>query len=118
MAKKKRLEQDDEQVIKDIINKQLEIYNVTYDDLELLDNFKVYTNKIIQKIWMKYRISMPAKKIHWTKFYTQTELEYKEWKQWCYNYFRSNIKGYSQLSKKKFNKMFQWIDLDIGLKIK
>lgn len=93
-----------QQVIEACINKELEPYGVTYEDVKkgrkvkFFDFFKYITNK---------------KEIPWYQQYTfNSKEEYESWKEFCIKLFRKELK----LTKKAAEKEFIWFDLNYGLK--
>lgn len=91
-----------QEVIEACINKKLEPYGITYDDVkkgtrvEFTDLYK-YTEE----------------EVPWYQQYTfNSKEEYESWREFCINLFRKELK----MSKAKAEKEFNWFDLNYGLK--
>lgn len=106
-----------QQVLEACINKQLAVYEVTYEDVKKEGRYAIFKDTFYQKRkylwglisgWKKVTIEIP-----WYIAYTFTsEQEYQEWKEFCINLFRKELK----LTKKKAEQQFMWLDLNYGLK--
>lgn len=106
-----------QEVIKACINKELEPYGVTYDDVIIGGNNEVcyyYTREL--KTYLFGLIKIPFLKEQskpWYQFYTfESEQEFNAWKEFCINLFRKELK----MSKAKAEREFGWFNLSYGLK--
>jgi transposase-like protein len=90
----------------DIINKELEKYNVTYQEL---------VNKYLTIDESGFK-SIKINSIDWFQYYTfDTQQEYNSWEIWVKEYIKKNIKP--KLSKTSINECFMWVNFSIGLKL-
>ena len=81
-----------EEVLKACINKELEKYGISYEYVKFFP---------------------PANEVKWYQYYTfDTPEEYDNWKKFCINLFRKELK----MSKKVAEEQFMWLDLNYGLK--
>ena len=83
-----KLRRDSEKVIHLFINKELEPFGVTVDDI-----------KDDEKWFMKYEVTIQ---------------DNQDWVDWCIKYLRDNYK----ITKKTAKKEMMWFNLQYGLKIK
>lgn len=83
-----------DELLRTILNKQLEKYNITIDDVK--DN-----QYIDGKVWYEH--------------YTLTMEETEKFKEWCINLLRKGVRP--KLSEKTIRKEFAMLDLMYGLKI-
>lgn len=101
----------EEKVFRDCINKQLEKYNITINDVrEGCPKEFHYKPKWLNKIPFFKRY---CKKIPWYVYYTITEQEFLEWQDFCINLIRKELK----YSKKKATQVFGSLALTFGLQI-
>lgn len=95
--RKTKLRLDDPTLYETLINKQLEKYNLTIETIhEKLDENDMIDGKL------------------WADHYTLTKEEYKEFKKWAWEYFKSNVKPY--VRKEHFNKIISFFITSHGLK--
>lgn len=88
--------QDDPYVVRQLINKELEQYNVDYD-------------------YVKNRDFMTLHDCNWYEYYRfNTKQDYEEWKKYCITFLTTNITP--KISKKRALQIFDWLDLMWGLK--
>ena len=92
----KKLKVDDPKVVEIILDKQLEPFGVTMQDM----------------------VACPDGRIEgkfWYQFYTfKTKEEYTAWKDWSLNFLATQVSP--KKSKKNWEKEFAWLDLQYGLK--
>lgn len=94
--KAKRLSYNSAEFLQLLIQKQLDLYNVKFEDVKALPEGKMPNGE-----W-------------WFHHYTfETKEQYEEWKQFCISELRNSRE---RLSKKKAEAVFRWIDLQWGLK--
>jgi hypothetical protein len=96
MKNKRTLHIGDTAVWAAIINKSLEKYNLSMDD-------------ILKKQYIEG--------VEWYTYYTITQQEAESLKEWAYKYIKDNVISHGRLARAKFNKMFDYYDLQYGLKI-
>lgn len=103
-------------VIRLCINKQLEGYGLNYDNVKKGESFEYWTDVITNEeryLWFFKRKKITEKKVIWYQFLVfRTEQEFNEWKKFCINLFRKELK----MSKKVAEEQFSWLDLNYGLK--
>lgn len=104
-------------VIRLCINKQLESYKITYDDVKKGGPHEFIKVEIVNK--KRYLFNLFEKTEHsyvnkpWYQYYTfESEQEFNEWKKFCINLFRKELK----ISKAKAEKEFAWFNLSHRLK--
>ena len=99
-----RLKVSKEQFWNDIINKELEKYNVTYQELKEKYGVVEYN-----------RPEIIIEGTNWFEYYTfDSSKEFKNWKTWVIEYLKVNMTP--KLSKIKLENIFNNINLFIGLK--
>lgn len=106
-----------QEVIEACINKELEPYGVTYDDVKKGGEFETcYYSEYVTKKWLFgliKRTTLEVKSKPWYRYYTfNSEQEYNNWKKFCINLFRKELK----MTKAKAEREFGWFDLNYGLK--
>jgi len=94
---KRRFKLGSQLLVDNLLNKQLEKYNVTIDDLPKLKEDGVFG----EKEWFEYY-----------KF--TTEREYQNWANYCVKVLTENT--YPRLNKKEAIRQFQWLNMGFGLK--
>lgn len=104
-------------VIRLCINKQLEPYGVTYDDVKKGGGCEFYDYNYLQThyyLWGLIKLKgLHTKKIPWYQYLTfDSKQEFNEWKEFCINLFRKELK----MSKTKAETEFGWFNLNYGLK--
>jgi hypothetical protein len=93
----KKLKIGDPKIIEQFINKELENYGVTMEDV------KNYPDGIIE--------GLP-----WYQYYTfKTHDDHDEWKNWCIDFLKTQVTP--KLRKDRINVEFAWFDLMYGLKV-
>lgn len=104
-------------VVRLCVNKQLEPYGVTYDDVkkggdkEFVLTTRIEKKKIFFGLFTK-DIVQPHK-IPWYQYYTfNSEQEFNEWKEFCINLFKKEFK----LTDTQAAREFAWFNLSHGLK--
>ena len=106
-----------QQIIEACINKELEPYAFTYDDVKKEGQFENCSYmEVVDKtrffgLW-KYQV-LETKSKPWFQFFTfNSKEEYESWKEFCINLFRKEMK----MSKKAAEAEFSQFDLNYGLK--
>jgi hypothetical protein len=101
------------EVIKNCINKELEPYGLTVDDIKGEKEFtKVFEFKT-NTIWGFIKYPTFYKKVPWYRYYTfKTEDQFEEWKSFCILEMVSKLK----MSKAEAESEFAWLNLKYGLK--
>ena len=98
------------------INKQLEVYGLNYDNVKKGESFEYWTDVIETEekyFWFFKRKKVTEKKVIWYQFLVfRNEQEFNEWKEFCINLFRKELK----MSKKAAEVEFGWFNLSYGLK--
>lgn len=114
---KKRKEMTIQQIIEACINKELEPYGVTYEQVKKGGEKETINIGVIEK--KKYFFGLFTKtywksfKKPWYQAYTfNSKEEYESWKEFCINLFRKEMK----MSKKAAEAEFSWFNLNYGLK--
>lgn len=104
-------------VLRLCMNKQLERYQLNYDDVKKdghCEFFKVET--FIEQPYLFGLFNYKKKVIKskpWYQYLTfESEQEFNEWKEFCINLFRKELK----MSKKPAEIEFNWFNLKYGLK--
>lgn len=106
-----------QEIIEACINKQLEHHGVTYDDVKKGGRYSTMVDCVIKEkkyLWGLFtRYYMEERKVPWYWYFTfESEQEFNEWKEFCINLFRKELK----MSKKGAEKEFAWFNLNYGLK--
>ena len=92
----KKLSYHHEDFLKKVIQKQLDLHNVKFEDIQVLPEGKMPNGT------------------YWFQYYVfETKEQYEDWKQFCINELRNSRE---RLSKKKAEDVFRWIDFQWGLK--
>ena len=103
-------------VLRLCINKQLEVYRLNYDNVKKGESFEYWTDVIVTEekyLWFFKRKKVTEKKVIWYQHLTfESEQEFNEWKEFCINLFRKELK----MSKKAAEAEFDWFNLSYGLK--
>lgn len=99
------------------INKQLEPYGVTHDDVKKGGSHEFIKVGIVNKKRYFFNLFEKTEYSHvnkpWYQYYTfNSEQEFNEWKEFCINLFRKELK----MSKTKAETEFGWFNLNYGLK--
>lgn len=93
----KKMKIGDKKIVELFIDKELEQYGVTMQDV------KNYPDGIIE--------GLP-----WYQYYTfKTNADHNEWKNWCSDFLKTQVTP--KLRKDGIAKQIAWIDLAFGLKI-
>lgn len=96
-----------------LVNKQLEKYHVTVDDI--LKDKRFIRPKYT--LWYKFLLKIGFKKpfVEWFRYYTfDTPEEFENWKNFCINFLTTRTMP--KMSKKQAETAFAWLNLDVGLK--
>lgn len=93
----KKFKKNDSKIWEIFIDKQLEKHNTSIKTIMQLPN-----HEIEGKPWYQY--------------YTHTFKEESDWKEWCYNFYKTDVYGATKLSRKKFDRDFIWFNLMFGLR--
>lgn len=106
-----------QQVVEACINKELEPYGFTYDDVKKDGEFEMcHHQKIIKEKYffgLLTRTKIEVVSEPWYQAFTfKTEVEYNNWKEFCINLFRKELK----MTKKQAESEFINFDLSYGLK--
>lgn len=106
-----------QEVIKACINKELEKYDLGYNNVTKGAAFEYHYKGYVEVksyIWDLIKIKkFSSKKIPWYQYYTfESEQEFNDWKEFCINLFREELK----MSKTKAETEFDWFNLSYGLK--
>lgn len=106
-----------QEVLESCINKELELYDIGYDDvkkggsIENVTDIMFIEKKYLWGLYKRYEMVKITKP--WYQAYTfNSEQEYNNWKEFCINLFRVELK----LTKKQAEQQFMWFDLNYGLK--
>ena len=111
---KKTKEEINKEVVRNCINRQLEPYDLTVEDVfggkaEFIKVFELKMNTV----WGFIKYPTFFKKIPWNQYYTfKTEEQFQEWKSFCILEIVSKLK----VSKKEAESEFNWLNLMYGLK--
>jgi len=93
----KKLKIGDPKIVELFINKELEKYGVTMEDV------KSYPDGIIE--------GLP-----WHQYYTfKTHSDHNEWKNWCVDFLKTQVTP--KLRKDRIDKEIAWFNLMYGLKV-
>lgn len=92
----KKLSYNSDDFLRRVIQKQLDLHGVDFDYIMSLSDGKLPNGK------------------YWYQHYVfETREQYEEWKEFCIRELRNTRE---RLSKRNANKIFNWIDLQYGLK--
>lgn len=94
--KTKRLSYNSDELLQKLVQKELDLYNVKFEDIVALPEGR-----------------MPNGEWWFHHYVFETEEQYNEWKQYCITELRNTRE---RLSKKRSEDVFRWIDLQWGLK--
>lgn len=99
------------------INKQLEKYDLEYDAVIKGAKYEYFNKDCVEiksYLWGLIKIKkFSTKKIPWYQHYTfKSKQEFNEWKEFCINLFRKELK----MTKIQAEKKFAWFNLCYGLK--
>lgn len=117
--KEKKLTKEERihKVIRLCVNKQLEKYGLTYDDVKRGGSYEFYyfyeleEKKKFFGLWKTKKLVQKSKP--WYQLYIfESEQEFNEWKEFCINLFRKELK----MSKAKAESEFAWFNLSYGLR--
>lgn len=104
-------------VVRDCINKELEPYGFTYNDIKIgawCEFFKIET--FIEQPYFfglfKFKKKVIKSKYWYQHLTFESEQNFNEWKEFCINLFRKELK----MSKKAAEVEFDWFNLKCGLK--
>ena len=96
MAGIKKLKVNDPRVGNTLINKALEKYGVTVEDLVKLPDHKIGD-------------------LYWYEYYTfDSKEEHESWKEWCREFLATQVSP--KFTKKDFDRAWPMFDLHVGLK--
>lgn len=106
-----------QEVLEACINKELEKYDLGFDDVKKGGRFEFLPVTTLEKtVYLFGSISgvkTRTEKTPWYQAYTfDSSEEYTSWKEFCINLFRIELK----LTKKKAEQQFRWLDFNYGLK--
>ena len=110
-------EETNYKVLRLCINKQLERYQLNYDDVKKGGHCEFFeVENFIEQPYL-FGLFKRKKKVittipwYWY-FIFESEQEFNEWKEFCINLFRKELK----MTKKAAGKEFGWFNLSYGLK--
>lgn len=103
-------------VIRLCINKQLEPYGLTYDNIKKGESFEYWEEPEeveVKYLWFFKKEKVTKRKVLWCSYLTfRNEQEFNDWKNFCIDLFKTELK----MSKVKAEKEFKWLNLNYGLK--
>ena len=116
MNKRFGMRELEQQVWENCINKQLEPYGLTYEDVKIggpKEYIKVFEFKMNKTLFGFIKYPTFFKKVPWYQYYTfKSEAQYQDWKTFCLLEIISKLK----YTKAMAENSFAWLDLHCGLK--
>lgn len=104
-------------VVRLCVNKELEPFGITYDDVKKGGQYEICTySEVVEKkkffgLWKSVELVKKSKP--WFQFFTfDTPKQYEAWKKFCINLFRKELK----MTKAQAETEFGWFNLNCGLK--
>lgn len=106
-----------QEVIEACINKQLEPYGITYEDVKTGGQYVFIKVGFVEEKRYFFGLFKRTEYSHtekiWYQYFTfNSKEEYESWKEFCIKLFRKELK----MSKKKAEVEFDWFNLNYGLK--
>lgn len=112
---KKTREEIYQEVFDACINKQLEPYGVTIEEVRKKPKIRKFKLQLKQTLFGFIKYPTFFEEIHWYQFYTFKSLyEYEEWKAFCIREMKNKLK----ITEAQAEKEFAWLNLQYGLKQK
>lgn len=97
MTKVKKLKRNDPKVGDALINKALEKYNTSVEEIN-----KKYSDGMIEGVL-------------WCQYYTfDSKEEYESWMNWCKEFLQTKVTP--KVTNNEFEKMWCWFNLKVGLR--